>query len=90
MDWVKTLPCMVRGRDCFGPIDPHHTARAYGGIKGSDYSVVPLCRHHHGIVQDHPWLFKKLFNFIPDEEYARRTYLKRYNARDDREVIRAF
>lgn len=43
--WVKTLPCI----ECQapGPSEPHHTETGGTGIKGSDYSAVPLCNKHH-------------------------------------------
>ena len=44
-DWVKTLPCL----ECMkpAPSEAHHTETGGIGIKGSDYSCVPLCLNHH-------------------------------------------
>ncbi len=50
VDWIKTLPCLVRSVYCLGDIDPHHVIPEGGGITGgkvSDYRCVPLCRWHH-------------------------------------------
>lgn len=76
--WIRTLPCDVRGNDCSGRIEPHHAARAYHGKKGSDYSAMPLCTGHHHLVQYFMWIFKKRFNFIPDDKYAKEKYYSRY------------
>lgn len=80
LKWIRTLPCDVRGNDCFGNIEAHHTARAYHGKKGGDKSCMPLCHLHHALVQNYPWKFEKRFNFIPDEDYAKAKYYKRYPA----------
>ncbi len=50
VDWIKTLPCLVKSTFCLGDIDPHHVIPEGGGITGgkvSDYRCVPLCRWHH-------------------------------------------
>ncbi len=43
---------------CWGPIDPHHTQRGGAGLKGSDHAVIPLCRKHHGNIEDLSGPFK--------------------------------
>lgn len=81
--WVRLQRCCVKGEDCSGPVQAHHTARAYGGLRGDDRSCVPICVVHHYLVQYHFWIFKKRFNFIPDPEYANQKYYKRYQAERD-------
>ncbi len=44
LDYIRSLPCIV----CRQPAEPHHTETAGVGLKGSDFSCVPLCREHHG------------------------------------------
>lgn len=46
-DWIRTLPCTVAGKACWGPIDPAHVnkTRAQGAPDRGE--VVPLCRFHH-------------------------------------------
>lgn len=80
LKWVRTQPCAVRGNDCFGSVEAHHTARAYHGKKGGDKSAMPLCHTHHALVQNYPWKFEKRFNFLPDEDYAKAKYYKQYHA----------
>ena len=62
LDAVKTLPCCAShlpGVDpCWGPIDPHHTTRHGAGVKGDDDKAIPLCRKHHGNVEDLSGPFK--------------------------------
>jgi hypothetical protein len=43
MDWVKTLPCMICGRQS----EPHHEGARGIGIKASDWDTIPLCNVHH-------------------------------------------
>jgi len=43
--WIKTLPCQVCRTP--GATEPHHTETGGIGIKGSDYSCVPLCHVCH-------------------------------------------
>ena len=47
LDYIRQKPCCV----CqISPAVPHHTARGGTGLKGSDFSCVPLCVAHHGLV----------------------------------------
>ena len=49
---VRKLPCCVCGEPA--PSDCHHVKAAGGrgmGMKSKDSSVVPLCRHHHDLVE---------------------------------------
>lgn len=39
--WVRTLPCVICGKR--DDIQVHHTETGGIGLKGSDYSVIPLC-----------------------------------------------
>ncbi len=48
--FVRTLPCAVTGKT---PSDPHHTLVRGMGIKGSDFSCIPLCREAHTYLHDH-------------------------------------
>lgn len=50
MDFVRGLPCAVTGKV---PSDPHHTLGRGMGIKGSDFSCIPLCREAHTYLHDH-------------------------------------
>jgi len=45
--YVRSKPCWVCQN---APSEPHHTQRGGTGLKGSDFSVVPLCRACHGEV----------------------------------------
>jgi hypothetical protein len=72
--WVRTQPCILRGTDCIGRTEAHHTARAYGGLKGCDHSAVPLCSFHHRLVQDYPWRIKQRYGYVPDEITAETYY----------------
>jgi len=47
LDWIATLPCVEKSKDCMGDVVAHHTASSSASKKGSDYSCVPLCVHHH-------------------------------------------
>lgn len=47
----------ARGQSCSAcnhpaPSDPHHVEQIGTAIKGSDYSVIPLCRACHGFLED--------------------------------------
>lgn len=45
--WIRTLPCCVPGCGR-NQVEAAHTGHDGGrGIKSTDYSCVPLCRHHH-------------------------------------------
>jgi len=49
LNWIRAKKCIV----CFGsPSHAHHTETGGTGLKGSDYSAVPLCRLHHREVHD--------------------------------------
>lgn len=47
LDWLTTLPCLHYNKDCMGDVVAHHTATGGTGIKGDDFSCVPLCVVHH-------------------------------------------
>ncbi len=38
------MPCYVCQSS---PSEPHHTGAGGVGVKGSDFTAVPLCRRHH-------------------------------------------
>lgn len=42
-DYVKTLPCIICGRDS----DAHHEIGGGTALKGPDLFCIPLCRKHH-------------------------------------------
>lgn len=48
LDYIRSLPCIV----CRNPAEPHHTESGGVGLKGSDFSCVPLCRKHHRELHD--------------------------------------
>lgn len=50
LEFVRALPCAVCGK--IGPSDPHHVESGGVGMKGSDGSVIPLCRKHHRRLED--------------------------------------
>jgi hypothetical protein len=78
LKWIRSLPCCVRNKNCTGSIQAHHTARAFHGLKGGDYSAIPLCAGHHFLVQSFSWKFKERYGFIPDESYARKHYYEKW------------
>lgn len=47
-EWIRSLPCVLTGRGCSGPVEAAHAvARGMGGCKGSRKDLVPLCCGHH-------------------------------------------
>ena len=56
---VRQLPCIITGQP--GPSDPHHVEVGGYAMKGTDYSVIPLSREIHRLVEDrgHGWMEKK-------------------------------
>mgnify|MGYP001593580151 CR=1 FL=1 len=50
LDFVRGLPCSSCGAP--EPSDPHHVEQGGVGIKGSDFSTIPLCRACHGFLED--------------------------------------
>lgn len=50
VDMVKECNCMACGAP--GPSDPHHVEQGGWALKGSDWTVIPLCRTCHGIAED--------------------------------------
>jgi hypothetical protein len=59
LEKVRNLPCCITGQP--GPSDPHHVETGGFGMKGTDYSVIPLNRDIHRMVEDrgHIWLEEK-------------------------------
>lgn len=49
LDYIRTLPCYICSRY---PAEPHHAETGGVSLKGSDFSCVPLCRHHHRELHD--------------------------------------
>ena len=47
--YIRTLECCVCRRM---PVEPHHVGAGGVGLKGSDFTAVPLCRTHHREVHD--------------------------------------
>lgn len=51
LDFIKSKSCLGLGVH-IGPIDPHHLiAVGWRQAKRNDFTVVPLCRKHHGEVE---------------------------------------
>jgi hypothetical protein len=48
--FVRSLPCSSCGSP--GPSEPHHVEQGGVGIKGSDYSCIPLCNSCHRFLED--------------------------------------
>ena len=44
--WVRKQPCVITGRT---PCEAHHTETGGMGMKGSDYSALPLYHTEHAI-----------------------------------------
>jgi len=44
LDYIRSLPCRICDTN---PVDPHHTETGGVGMKGSDFTAIPLCRTHH-------------------------------------------
>lgn len=56
-EFVKGKTCLLSSTYCVPPIDPHHyipKGEGRTGSKVSDRMCVPLCRHHHEIVEANP------------------------------------
>jgi hypothetical protein len=45
LDYIRSMPCLVQGRDCYGKVEPHHLQSR--GAGGSDFLAIPLCSGHH-------------------------------------------
>jgi len=50
IEWIRSLSCCVCGY--FPPSDPHHSESGGKGIKGSDYSCLPLCHTCHQLIHN--------------------------------------
>ena len=47
IEYCRGLQCLV-GKNCLGPVDPHHVRNHTGmGLREDDSQTVPLCRKHH-------------------------------------------
>lgn len=44
LNWIRQQHCIKCG---VTPCHAHHTESGGMGIKGSDYSAIPLCAYHH-------------------------------------------
>jgi|TARA_R100001530_G_scaffold133856_1_gene107847 hypothetical protein len=49
LDFIRSRPCWVCQSK---PVHPHHTVRGGVGLKGSDFSAIPLCPKHHRELHD--------------------------------------
>lgn len=47
LEWIRGLPCELRGNGCEGRIDPHHRTGAGLALRAPDDNAFPLCRKHH-------------------------------------------
>lgn len=59
--WVRLRACLMKweGR-CEGNIEAAHLMRGGRGIKGSDYSYIPLCQGHHRLLDGNSLDFEVL------------------------------
>lgn len=49
LDYIRSCKCYV----CEAwPIEPHHTGKGGVGLKGSDFTAIPLCPRHHRAFHD--------------------------------------
>ncbi len=65
LDWVKSQPCVM----CGAPSDDPHHLIGVGhmggtGMKAPDSMVMPVCRHHHNEIHQHPSLWEKQWEWI--------------------------
>lgn len=50
--FVKEQRCISWATNCAGPTDPHHlVAEGWRKAKRNDLTCVPLCRGHHGEIE---------------------------------------
>ena len=47
MAWIRTLPCVVVGRGCWGQIEAAHVVKTRGAGGWDRGFVAPLCEGHH-------------------------------------------
>lgn len=47
--FVQSLGCLVRNKDCYGDIVSHHVKHKNAGW-GDKFNLVPLCFMHHGMI----------------------------------------
>jgi len=65
--WVRKQPCVITGKT---PCEAHHTETGGMGMKGSDYSALPLYHtehkrcHQQGVVKF--WVIHNIQNLIID------------------------
>lgn len=89
--WVRDQRCLFHGGKCFGPIDPHHLPRRFGGKRTHDRTCIPLCRLHHDQLQ-HPRSLKGPCADMTCEQYMRwhedaaLELSLRYGRRDDEPI----
>jgi len=50
INWVKTQPCAATNSP--PPNEPHHVAQGGTGMKGSDWTIIPVCRKVHDYIED--------------------------------------
>ena len=75
LEFVRQLPCSVKMcRLSVGRVDPHHAkldwrpvSEGGAGQKGSDYCAIPLCRIHHGEIEDKgdAWFEARQYRVMP-------------------------
>jgi len=70
--WVRKQPCVITGRS---PCEAHHTETGGIGMKGSDYSAVPLHWRQHRICHA---VGEKTFWYTADPVRIIRNLLERY------------
>lgn len=49
LDYIRSQRCYICQRS---PSEPHHVETGGMGMKGSDFSALPLCREHHREIHD--------------------------------------
>lgn len=55
VEWVKSRPCIVKGGQCYGPIENAHVVSDGSngmGRKAGSRCIAPLCAKHHRILHN--------------------------------------
>ena len=60
LSYIRGLPCCVCGKSA----EPHHLGTGGMGMKGSDFSAIPMCRKHHDEAQAYKKEFHKDSPFL--------------------------
>jgi len=64
LGYVKTLPCVICGKEA----EPHHIKgvgnMSGGGLKAPDWAVMPYCHEHHAECHADPDLWNDQWEYI--------------------------